>query len=139
MKTLITTIAATAAITTIVACSGTSEQSLKINDLEYFEERGVNVLVYSNDYNGMFCDEKEAAVEIIMRGVRIATGGGVRLMNTPEQWDIYPKLIERTVDRDNQTIELVLDYADYDFKPTVKVAAKDKGVLMSVFVDKPVP
>lgn len=139
MKPLFTTLAACAAITTFVACSGTSEQSLKINDLEYFEDRGVNVLVYSNDYNGMFCDEKEAAVEIIMRGVRIATGGGVRLMNTPEQWDIYPKLIERTVDRDNQTIELVLDYADYDFKPTVKVAAKDKGVLMSVFVDKPVP
>ncbi|MBO7434226.1 MAG: glycoside hydrolase, partial [Salinivirgaceae bacterium] len=139
MKPLITTIAATATITTIVACSGTSEPSLKLNDLEYFEDRGVNILAYSNDYNGMFCDEKEAGIEIILRGVRIATGGGIRLMNTPEQWDIYPKLVERKVDRDNQTIEMVLDYADYEFKPTVKVTPKDKGVLVSVFTDKPVP
>lgn len=114
-------------------------QELKLNNLEYFEDRGVNVLVYSNDYNGMFCDEKEAGIEIILHGVRIATGGGIRLMNTPEQWDIYPKLESRKVDNENQTIELVLNYADYDFKPTVKVTPKDKGVLMSVFVDKPIP
>ena len=64
-----------------------SAQSLKVNDLEYFEDRGINVLVYSNLYNGMFCDEKTAAIEIIQRGDRIATGGGIRLMNTPEQWE----------------------------------------------------
>lgn len=114
-------------------------QSLKINDLEYFEDRGVNFLAYSNKYNGMFCDEKTAAIEIILRGVRIATGGGIRLMNTPEQWDIYPVLESRTVNRDKGEIELVLDYKDYGFKPTVKVTAKDKGVTMAVYLDKPVP
>ncbi len=130
-------------ITTITAIMLASAsvfgQQLKLNDLEYFEDRGVNVLVYSNDYNGMFCDEKEAGIEIILHGVRIATGGGIRLMNTPEQWDIYPKLESRKVDKASQTIELVLDYADYDFKPTVKVTPKDKGVSVSVYVDKPVP
>ena len=72
--------------------SGLQAQSLKVNDLEYLEDTGVNFLVYSNNYTGMFCDEKTAAIEIILRGVRIATGGGIRLMNTPEQWDIYPVL-----------------------------------------------
>ena len=38
-------------------------QNFHINDLEYFEERGVNLLVYSNKYAGMFCDEKLAAIE----------------------------------------------------------------------------
>ena len=116
-----------------------SAQNMKVNDLEYFEDRGVNFLVYSNEYNGMFCDEKTAAIEIIQRGVRIATGGGIRLMNTPEQWDIYPILESRTVDKKNNTISVVLYYDRYDFRVTVKVTGKDKGVTMSAHVDKPVP
>ena len=60
-------------------------QSMKLNDLGYYEARGTNVLMYNNIYNGGFYDEKFAGLEIIQRGVRIATGGGVRLMNTPEQ------------------------------------------------------
>jgi len=46
-------------VLTALASSMLSAQSLKINDLEYFEDRGVNFLVYSNLYNGMFCDEPE--------------------------------------------------------------------------------
>ncbi len=116
-----------------------SAQSLKVNDLEYFEDRGINVLVYSNLYNGMFCDEKTAAIEIIQRGDRIATGGGIRLMNTPEQWDIYPVMESRTVDRKDNSIEVVLYYKEYDFRSKIKVTGKDKGVSMAVYLDKPVP
>ena len=68
---------------------GAHAQTLKLNDLGYFEARGTNVLVYNNIYNGGFYDEKFAGLEIIQRGERLATGGGVRLMNTPEQWDIF--------------------------------------------------
>ena len=116
-----------------------SAQSLKVNDLEYFEDRGVNFLVYSNLYNGMFCDEKTAAIEMIQRGVRISTGGGIRLMNTPEQWDIYPVLESRTVNKADNSIEVVLYYERYDFRATIKVKGKDKGVTMAVYLDKPVP
>ena len=126
-------------VLTALASSMLSAQNMKVNDLEYFEDRGVNFLVYSNEYNGMFCDEKTAAIEIIQRGVRIATGGGIRLMNTPEQWDIYPILESRTVDKKNNTISVVLYYDRYDFRVTVKVTGKDKGVTMSAHVDKPVP
>ena len=66
-----------------------SAQGLRLNEYEVFEENGISVLVYSNQYNGMFCDEKTAGVELIQHGERIATGGGIRLMNTPEQWDIF--------------------------------------------------
>ena len=126
-------------VLTALASSMLSAQNMKVNDLEYFEDRGVNFLVYSNEYNGMFCDEKTAAIEIIQRGVRIATGGGIRLMNTPEQWDIYPILESRTVDKKNNTISVVLYYDRYDFRVTVKVTGKDKGVTMSAHIDKPVP
>jgi len=133
-KTLILALALSVSLPSLL-----SAQSLKLNELEYFEDRGVNFLVYSNDYNGMFCDEKTAAIEIIQRGVRIATGGGIRLMNTPEQWDIYPVLEKRNVDKAGQSIEVVLNYADYNFKPSIKVTPKDKGVVLAVYLDQPVP
>jgi len=116
-----------------------SAQSLKLNDLDYFEDRGVNVLVYSNIYNGGFCDEKLAGIEIVQRGERISTGGGIRLMNTPEQWDIYAEMTNRTVNREQNYIEVELDYKDYDFVSKIRVTPKDKGVIMQVFVDKPIP
>ena len=112
-------------------------QSLKLNDLEYFEQTGVNVLVYSNMYQGIFCDEKEAGIEIVQRGERIATGGGIRLMNTPEQWDIYAEMKSRQVVGNG--IEVKLAYADYDLAHTITVTPKDKGVSIAVSLDKPVP
>ena len=42
-----------------------SAQSLKLNELGYFEKQGVNVLVYSNDFDGGFNDEKNSGIEII--------------------------------------------------------------------------
>src|SRR5512139_982025 len=71
---------------------------LALNDREYLEQRGLNVLVFSSEYNGMFFDEKTAGIELIHHGVRTATGGAVRLKPTPEQWDAIPKLVKRTVD-----------------------------------------
>ena len=45
-------------------------QTLHLNDLGYFETPGVNIFVYSNQYTGMFNDEKNAGIEIIHHGVR---------------------------------------------------------------------
>ncbi len=114
-------------------------QTLKLNSLEYFEYPGVNVLVYSNQYNGMFYDEKTAGIEIIHHGVRTSTGGAVRLQNTPEQWDLIPTVVSRKVDTLNNSIDVVLKYTEYDFTSRINVTPKDKGVLISVFLDNPLP
>jgi hypothetical protein len=74
-------------------------QDLKLNDLEYFENQGVNVLIYNNLFTGGFNDEKNAGIEIIHHGVRTAQGGAVRLSNTPEQWDLVPEIVNRRVNR----------------------------------------
>src|SRR5665647_3295588 len=108
-------------------------QDLKINDLEYFETQGVNVLVYSNLFTGGFNDEKIAGIELIHHGVRTAQGGAVRLSNTPEQWDLVPAISARKVDRVLKTIEAALRYDDYDFDSRVVVTAKGKGVEISVY------
>jgi endoglucanase len=114
-------------------------QKLRLNDLEYFEAPGINVLVFSNQYNGFFFDEKTSGIELIHHGVRTATGGAVRLGPTPEQWDKIPAMSERKVDRKDNSIELKLRYNDYDFDSKVTVTAKDDGVIIRVSLDKPLP
>ena len=116
-----------------------SGQALVINDLGYFEMQGVNVLVFNNQYNGAFFDEKTAGVELIHHGVRTATGGGIRLQDTPEQWDLVPDVVSRTVDRDTGTVDVVLEYSEYDFRSRIQVAAKGDGVEISVMLDDPLP
>jgi hypothetical protein len=123
----------------VAAFNNVSAQDLKLNDLEYFEKQGVNVLVYSNIFNGGFNDEKNAGIELIHHGVRTAQGGAVRLSTTPEQWDLVPVISNRKVNKTSQTIEASLRYKDYDFDSRVVVTAKGKGVEISVYLDKPVP
>jgi endoglucanase len=119
--------------------SNVSGQELKLNDLDYFETQGLNILVFSNQYNGMFFDEKTAGVEIIHHGVRTSTGGAVRLQNTPEQWDLVPIMSDRKVDKAKQTISVELSYKELNFNSKISVAAKGKGVEINVFLDKPLP
>jgi len=114
-------------------------QDLKLNDKEYFETQGLNVLVFSNEYNGMFFDEKTAGIEFIHHGVRTVTGGAVRLHNTPEQWDLIPKMISRKVDKATNTIEVKLRYEEYNFDSNIMVTPKGKGFIINVLLDKPVP
>lgn len=123
----------------LAAFNQTSAQDLILNDLEYFETQGVNVLVYSNLFTGGFNDEKTAGIELIHHGVRTAQGGAVRLSNTPEQWDLVPAIPTRTVNRESLSIESLLRFEDYDFNSRVVVAAKGKGVEISVYLDKPLP
>ena len=124
------------------ACStggGSSSEELKLNDKDYFERQGVNVLVYSNPFSGGFNDEKDSGIEVVHHGVRTIQGGAVRLSTTPEQWDLVPQMTSRDVDKENGTITVGLRYPDYDFDSRITVQAKGKAVEISVYLDKPVP
>ncbi len=114
-------------------------QKLQLNELEYFETPGANVLVFSSQYNGMFFDEKTAGIEMIQHGVRTSTGGAVRLQNTPEQWDLIPVLLDRKVNKETNSIEVLLRYKEFDFDSRVNVTSKDKGLIISVYLDNPLP
>ena len=112
----------------LLSMIATHAQNLQLNDLEYFERQGVNVLVFSNSFNGGFNDEKNSGIEIIHHGVRTVQGGAVRLNNTPEQWDLVPMMTDRKVNREKGTIEVSLRYADYDFNSRIVVTSKGKSV-----------
>jgi len=114
-------------------------QNLHINDLEYFESRGFDVFVFNNQYNGFFFDEKTAGIEFIHHGVRTATGGAVRLRHTPEQWDLIPIVVDKIVDKKSNSISVVLRYREYDFNSKVVVTGKEDGLIIAVYLDKPLP
>lgn len=127
------------ALTMTMAGTSVSAQQLQLNDLEYFEAQGVNVLVFSNDFNGGFNDEKNSGIELIHHGVRTAQGGSVRLNNTPEQWDLVPTTTLRQVNKADGSIEVGMRYEDYDFDSRVIVKGEGDAVRISVYLDKPVP
>src|SRR5574344_2025990 len=103
-------------------------QNLELNEKEYFERQGVNFLLFSNSFNGGFNDEKNSGIEFIHHGTRTIQGRVIRLNNTPEQWDLVPKMTNRRVDREKGTIEVTLRYDDYDFDSRVVVTGKGETV-----------
>lgn len=127
----------TAALLASSCCS--DQEQIRLNDLEYFERHGVNVLVYNNLFNGGFNDEKTSGIELIHHGVRTAQGGAVRLNSTPEQWDLVPETTDRKVDVENGSIEVTLRYDYYDFESRVVVQSEGQAVEISVYLDKPLP
>lgn len=112
---------------------------LELNEKEYFETQGLNVIVFSNWYNGLFGDSKISGIEIIHHGVRTATNGDVRLSITPEQWDAVPTFIERKIDKENGVIEAFLSYPNYDFKYSIHAQATPEGLTIKVNLPEPLP
>ncbi|MBN1428911.1 MAG: glycoside hydrolase family 9 protein [Anaerolineae bacterium] len=112
---------------------------LQLNDLGYFETRGLNVMVFSNWYDTTFGDAKISGVEIIHHGVRTATNGDVRLSPAPDQWDTLPQIVERAVDAETSSIRVSLVYPEHDFSYTIKAETSNKGIVLSVHLEKPLP
>jgi endoglucanase len=119
------------------ACSGSD--TLAIHDGEYFEMRGLNVMVFSNRYNANFGDSKMSGVELIHHGVRTATNGDVRLAPTPGQWDQLPLFDKRVVRRESQTIDALLSYPSYHFDYTLRVTSHEDRFTLEVDLASPLP
>ncbi len=117
----------------------TQHVRLELNDRGYFETRGLNVLAFSNWYDGNFSDAKIAGIELIHHEVRTATNGDVRLSPTPGQWDPIPTLVGRTVHADSNSIETILAYPEYGFQYTLTAEAHGAGVRLTVDLAQPLP
>lgn len=112
---------------------------IALNDAEYFETRGVNILVFSNWYDGLFADSKISGIEIIQQGERTATNGDVRLSATPGQWDPIGRMVKRTVDARTGTIEALLEYPDHGFQYRIRAERSGDAVRLAVILDRPLP
>ncbi len=114
-------------------------QQLRLNDKDYLETRGVNVMVYSNPFSPAFYDEKRSGIDIIHHGVMTVGNGGVRLSDTPEQWDLVPVLKNRSVNKDTGEITVKLHYEEYNYDTEIRVVPQGKGFTIAVYQDSPVP
>ena len=112
---------------------------LTLNEEEYFEKPGVNILAFSNWYDGLFSDSKISGIEVIHHGVRTVTNGDVRLHATPEQWDAIPTFVKREVDRENNRIDTYEKYPDYDFEYMIRAERDEDEVILSIHLDEPIP
>ena len=81
----------------------TSNQELKLNDLDYFETQGVNVLVYSNLFRRLY--DGRFRYELIHQWVR--TAGRCCKTFSSEQWDLS-RQYQPDSDSVSNTIESVL-------------------------------
>ena len=142
------------------------QQGLRINDQEYFEMPGLNVLFYNNT----FSEGHQGGLEIIQHENRVATNGEVRINATPGQWQPTAKLgkglqkhgvspqslgIEgRTVDKKKNEISIQCSfpdealnrigfnpiiYPDLNIEYSIRVQAKGREITVTVDFDKPIP
>ncbi|HKO10609.1 MAG TPA: glycoside hydrolase family 9 protein [Acidobacteriaceae bacterium] len=114
-----------------------ADLDIKVNDKNYLETQGFDVFLYDSTYHPVFVDQKNTAMEMILHDQRIATNGDVRLMPTPEQWDLVATLKGRHADKENNRLTADLAFPSFDLSYTLEVAAEPGGVRVSVNLDKP--
>jgi endoglucanase len=113
--------------------------AMKVTDKNYLDTQGFSVFLYDSTYHPVFVDQKNTAMEMILHGQRIATNGDVRLMPTPEQWDLVATLKGRHADKENNRLTANLAFPTFDLSYTLEVAAEPGGVRVSINLLKPLP
>jgi endoglucanase len=113
--------------------------AMKVTDKNYLDTQGFSVFLYDSTYHPVFVDQKNTAMEMIFHGQRVATNGDVRLMPTPEQWDLVATLKGREADKANNRLTANLAFPTFDLSYTLEVAAEPGGVKVTINLDKPLP
>ena len=116
-----------------------SDVGMKVTDKNYLDTQGFSVFLYDSTYHPVFVDQKNTAMEMILHGARIATNGDVRLMPTPEQWDLVATVKGRHADKENNRLTADLAFPTFDFSYTLEVEAEPGGVKVSINLDNPLP
>lgn len=124
--------------------------SLALNDLEYLEMPGLNVMLAHDFYP----EGHQGGVGFIQNGLRLATNGDIRLEPTPGQWQPVPKVGKRVVDFATQEISVrmeypdpernrtgfnPIDYPDLKFAYTLRVRPEGAAFRITVDLDQPLP
>jgi endoglucanase len=124
--------------------------SLRLNDQEYFEMPGLNVMAFQDIYP----EGHQAGISIIQNGVRVATNGDLRLDPTPGQWQPVPKQNKRSVNKKQNEIITSLSYSDPErnrtgFNPInypdlnlsyqVRVRGEGQSIRVVVDLEQPLP
>ncbi|MEJ0058504.1 MAG: glycoside hydrolase family 9 protein [Terricaulis sp.] len=134
----------------LTAAAGSTSR-LTLNEAEYFERPGLNVIVFSDIYP----DGHQTGVTVIQHGTRVAANGDLRLEASPGQWSPMPVSVSRTVNHETNSITQRLaypdpsknqrgfnpiEYPDLDFAYDVTVTPiDDDSFRIRVDLDEPLP
>ncbi len=153
MKSSIPTFLAPAAAISAIAMATAAmaaDETLAINDLEYLEMAGLNVML-AHDY---YPEGHQGGVGVIQNGQRVATNGDLRLEPTPGQWQPTPAVGTRRVDRVSNEISVhmaypnesqnrkglnPIAYPDLKLGYDVKVRPDGRSFRIIVDLDEPLP
>ncbi len=116
-----------------------ADPEMHVTDNGYLDTQGFSVILYQSTYHPVFVDEKNGAMQIILHGQRIATNGDIRLVPTPEQWDVVSQFKSRDADKDHNRLTANLAFPAYQMDYTLEVTAEPGGVRVSVNLDEPLP
>ena len=136
----------------IAGCQSQSQSSgeFKLNELGYFENGAVNVMVFQDIYP----EGHQGGVAFIQHGRRVATNGDLRLEATPGQWQPLPKPGTRVVDTLNHLITMEMSfpdsaqhlrgfnplrYPDLQLKYKISVHPEGQSFIVKVDLDQPLP
>jgi endoglucanase len=150
MQSLLSLLMAVTAIFLDVFLVYAQQPALKLNEQEYFDLPGTNVMVFQDIYP----EGHQGGISLIQNGVRVASNGDLRLSSTPGQWAPVPKMDKRTVNREGNEIAVQLsypdparnrkgfnpiDYPDLNFSYQVHVKGEGQGIRIVVDLDRPLP
>lgn len=124
--------------------------AMKLNDQEYLEYQGVNVMLAHDFYP----EGHQGGVGIIQNGQRTATNGDLRLEPTPGQWSPIPKVGKRVIKRTTGEVSVRMEYPnpeinrkgfnpiiypDLNFAYNIRVVPSGKAFRIIIDLDKPLP
>jgi hypothetical protein len=126
------------------------QRSLVLNEQEYFEMPGLDVMVFHDFYP----EGHQGGITIVQNGVRVATNGDIRLEPAPGQWQPVPRIGKRSVDPSDLRVSIRCSYPDPDrnrkgFNPIIypdlrlhyqiHVKAEGSAIRITVNLDEPLP
>jgi hypothetical protein len=128
----------------LLSAQSPAPSGLKLNDLEYLEMPGLNVMAFQDIYP----EGHQGGISIVQNGVRVATNGDLRLEVAPGQWSAVAKQEKRAIQRETNEIATWLSYtarAGMDSEPIpnlsyqVRVLSEGQGFRIIVNLDRPLP
>ncbi len=134
----------------LFSCENNKPETLSLNDLEYLEMTGLNVMLAHDFYP----EGHQGGVSIIQNGLRVATNGDIRLEPTPGQWQPIPKVGERQIDKSTGEIWVNMSYPDSSrhlkgfnpitypdlhFRYSLKVRPEGQSFRIIVDLEQPLP
>ena len=132
----------------LFAASIGAQAQFHINSSGYFNQDGVDVMAF----NDFYPEGHQGGISVLMNGHRVASNGDIRFDATPGQWQPVPKQLDRKIEGDRIVTTLCFPdssrhftgfnpmiYPDYQVTYTVTLEPYQKGFLVTVDLDKPVP